>query len=74
MESRRLTVTDWYKAPSGTDCAWCSGWSFEPFDYDDAEQALCRGHLAEFEGTSLDGLDRQDADIRADMANLGYFD
>jgi hypothetical protein len=68
-------VTDWYKTPTGANCLWCSGNdNYEPFAYDDAEQTLCRGHLAEFEGTSLDGLDRQDADIRVDMANLGYFD
>lgn len=57
-------------------CPWCAddNSEFEPFDSDDAEQTLCRFHLAEFEGTSLDGLDRQDAAIRADMTELGYFD
>ncbi len=58
---------DWYKTPSRSDCAWCFGHDYEPFDADDAEATLCRGHLAEYEGTSLDGLDREDAARYADM-------
>ena len=61
---------DWYKTPAGADCPRCFGKDFEPFDCDDAEQTLCRGHLAEFEGTSLDGLDREDAAAYADYAEL----
>jgi hypothetical protein len=46
------------ETPSGDPCPWCKedGPEFEPADSDDAEQTLCRGHLAEYEGTSLDGL------------------
>ena len=59
---------DWYKTPAGASCAWCFGSDFEPFDADDAEATLCRGHLAEYEGTSLDGLDAEDAARLADLA------
>lgn len=56
-------------------CPWCVGCDdFEPFDSDDADAMLCRSHVAEFEGTSLDGLDRQDAAMRADMDALGFND
>lgn len=57
------------------DCAWCNGNDdFEPFDSDDADQTLCRIHVAEYEGVSLDGLDRMGAGIQADMTDLGYYD
>lgn len=59
---------DWYTTPAGADCGWCFGTDFEPLDADDAEATLCRGHLAEYEGTSLEGLDREDAARYADMA------
>jgi hypothetical protein len=67
---------DWFTAPAGDPCLWCSSEApeFEPADDDDAEQTLCRGHLAEFLGESLASLDRRDAEVHADMANLGYFD
>lgn len=54
--------SSWYQAPSGSDCLWChdENTGYEPFDDDDAEVELCRGHLAEFLGTSIDGLDRMD--------------
>lgn len=65
---------DWHTTASGNVCLWCHGSDAEPEDSDDAALLLCRGHIAEFEGCSLDGLDRWDAAIRADMADLGYFD
>ena len=58
-------------------CPWCKdGLSspYEPTDGIDAEKRLCRAHLAEYEGTSLDGLDREDAAMYADMTNLGIYD
>ena len=66
----RARNRDWYKTPSGNDCAWCFGRDYEPFDCDDAEQTLCRGHLAEYEGTSLDGLDAEDAARLADYVDF----
>lgn len=56
-------------------CPWCAGNdNYEPFDSAEARERLCRWHQAEYEGTSLNGLDRMDAAERADMADLGYFD
>lgn len=71
-----MSLSEWDKSASGTECPWCAddNSEFEPFDSDDADATLCRGHVAEFEGLSLEGLDRWEADIRADMADLGYFD
>lgn len=66
MSTVKSRNRDWYTTPSGNDCAWCYGSDCEPFDCDDAEQTLCRGHLAEYEGTSLDGLDAEDAANLAD--------
>lgn len=48
--------------------------TYEPLDGIDAEEILCRFHLAEWSGTSMDGLDREDAAMRADMADMGYYD
>ena len=62
-----MSTRDWNKTPSGNRCLWCAGSDYEPIDADDAEMTLCRGHLAEYEGTSLDGLDREDAARYADM-------
>jgi len=69
-------TTDWYKSASGNPCPWCAddNSEFEPFDSDDADATLCRGHVAEFEGMSLDGLDHMESEIRKDMNDLGYFD
>lgn len=56
---------DWFTTPSGDKCAWCKdGLSspFEPEDSDDADMHLCRGHVAEYEGLSLDGLDRMESE------------
>ena len=50
-------------------CPWCQDADAEEFS-----PLLCRWHLAEYEGTSLDGLDRMEAAERADMEALGYFD
>lgn len=49
-------------------CPWCLDpeSEFEPFDSDDADQILCRAHVAEYEGLSLDGLDRADSEMYAD--------
>lgn len=46
-------------------CAWCKapGTDYEPGD---PEGELCRSHLAEYEGLSLDGLDRMEAEQAAD--------
>jgi hypothetical protein len=60
--------------PDDNTCLWCAGSDAEPADSDDAEMLLCREHLAEYEGTSLAGLDQRDAGERADMTDLGYFD
>lgn len=68
---------EWYKNPSGDPCPWCKDGDaspFEPDDDDDAEQLLCRGHLAEYLGESLASLDRMEAAEHADMEALGYFD
>jgi hypothetical protein len=60
--------------PAG-DCAWCKGYEdFEPFDSDDADQTLCESHVAEFEGVSLDGLQRMAQQDLVNMADLGCFD
>lgn len=64
--------SDWYVTPSGGKCPWCTG--DDNFEPGCAADELCRGHLAEHEGTSLAGLDRADAAERADMAALGFFD
>jgi hypothetical protein len=47
-------------------CLWCRnpGSDEEPVNPD---AQLCRGHLAEHEGLSLDGLDRMDAEQAADL-------
>jgi hypothetical protein len=58
------------------DCLWCNNPNAD--DTAVATSAsykqLCRYHLAEYEGLSLDGLDRMEAAEHADMADLGYFD
>lgn len=55
-------------------CLWCR----DPNAGDDLSDAeydrLCRPHQAEYEGLSLDGLDRMEAGERADMDALGYND
>ena len=46
-------------------CPWCAGDPDESFDPDtdaDGSRALCRTHEAEYEGMSLDQLDRRDGD------------
>lgn len=56
-------------------CIWCfgdEGW--EPFDSDDADQNLCRTHVAEYEGVSVAELNRAEHAVHADMTDLGYFD
>lgn len=61
-------MPDWYTTASGDDCLWCGrGIDYEPFDSDDADQKLCRGHVAEYEGLSLDGLDRMESEQVKDM-------
>lgn len=67
---------EWWRTPSGDTCPWCADESspFEPEDSDDAELTLCRGHFAEYEGESLASLDRREAEQRADMTDLGFFD
>jgi hypothetical protein len=61
-------MPDWYKTSAGDDCAWCGGGpDYEPFDSDDADARLCRGHVAEFEGLSLAGLDRMESEMRKDL-------
>lgn len=48
-----------------TKCLWCVNPSSdeEPVN---PETELCRSHWAEYEGLSLDGLDRMEAEERAD--------
>jgi hypothetical protein len=62
---------DWYLTPSGDKCPWCVAYpqmsDFEPEDDEDAEMTLCRGHLAEFSGLSLDGLDRMESEQLYDL-------
>lgn len=50
-------------------CPWCLDQTseFEPFDSDDADATLCRAHVAEYEGLSLDGLDRMEAEQAKDF-------
>lgn len=62
-------MPDWYTTASGDDCPWCLDpeSEFEPFDSDDADQTLCRAHVAEYEGLSLDGLDRMESEQAKDM-------
>lgn len=69
-------MADWYRNPSGKPCQWCADDLAEvgSVDPDNPARELCRSHLAEYEGTSLDGLDRMEADERADMDALGYND
>lgn len=55
-------MDDWTYTASGDACLWCKGTDYEPSDSDDADQTLCRGHVAEYEGVSLDGLDRMEAE------------
>lgn len=58
-------------------CIWCregDASQYEPFDSGEAARNLCRGHQAEWEGTSVDGLDRMESGEHADMDALGYFD
>lgn len=50
-------------------CPWC-----QDDNADDYSPLLCRYHVAEYEGTSLDGLDRMEAAERADMDALGFND
>ncbi len=55
-------------------CPWCDGYDFEPHD---PESALCRSHLAEYEGLSLGELERmeraQDGEARV-SASDGHSD
>ena len=46
-------------------CPWCRtpDSDYEPMD---PERELCRAHLAEHEGLSLDGLDRMEREQAAD--------
>ena len=67
-------MEDWYTTPAGDSCLWCDDLDTEPCDDREAERLLCRGHLAEYVGTSLAGLDRMESAERADMAELGMFD
>lgn len=58
-----MSEKDWFTTTDGLKCHWCKdGLSspYEPSDSKDAEKHLCRGHVAEYEGLSLDGLDRRD--------------
>lgn len=50
-------------------CPWClhQNSNFEPFDSDDADASLCRTHVAEYEGLSLNGLDRADDEMARDL-------
>jgi hypothetical protein len=62
--------SDWCVTASGAPCKWCADGdasTFEPADSDDADATLCRGHVAEYEGTSLDGLDRMEAEQAYDL-------
>ena len=48
-----------------TECVWCADPSSDE-EPQDPENDLCRSHQAEYEGLSLDGLDRMEAEERAD--------
>lgn len=43
-------------------CPWCADDSADEYS-----NALCRFHVAEYEGLSLDGLDRMEAEQAADL-------
>lgn len=47
-------------------CPWCDGSDYEPGDDIEAARLLCRPHLAEYDGLSLDGLDRMEREQAAD--------
>jgi hypothetical protein len=66
--------SDWHMTASGGTCLWCGHKNYDPFDGYDAEQKLCRGHLAEYLGESLDSLDRAEMQAFADMRDSGYLD
>jgi len=65
---------DWRYAGDSSDCAWCADEdsSFEPFDAIHAGEKLCRGHLAEYLGESLDSLVRAEKAALHDMEDLGF--
>lgn len=46
-------------------CAWCRD-PRSDYDPGDPKRELCRPHLAEYEGLSLDGLDRMEREQAAD--------
>jgi hypothetical protein len=69
-----ITLADWDKTPAGDPCAWCTGGNAEPDDEIDAQDKLCRGHLAEYLGESLESLDRAEMEAFHDMGTLGYLD
>jgi hypothetical protein len=50
------------------NCPWCKNYAAATGDED--PNTLCRSHLAEYEGTSEDMLDREDADTYAE--SMGY--
>lgn len=58
------------------NCPWCQddNSGYEPADDIEAHSRLCRTHEAEYNGLSVDGMERMESAIRADMADLGYFD
>jgi hypothetical protein len=60
-------MQDWYVTTSGEPCAWCADSDYQPFDSNDADAMLCRGHVAEYEGLSLDGLDRMESEQAKDF-------
>lgn len=65
-----MSDKDWHVTASGGKCAWCTDGlcsPFEPEDSDDADMHLCRGHVAEYEGLSLDGLDRMESEQAYDL-------
>jgi hypothetical protein len=62
---RQKTITTERGCPMiGTtkkNCVWCKNPNADENDLTDPNTELCIGHLAEYEGTSINGLYAQDA-------------
>lgn len=52
-------------------CLWCTDPNADDVADSVSYKRLCRSHKAEYEGLSLDGLDRMESEELADMTDLG---
>jgi len=60
-------VTQTQSGMKNTRCPWCRNYDGATGDED--PRTLCRSHLAEYEGTTEDMLDREEAETYAEMAD-----